>query len=422
MDGCSRPSRRWERMSDDLVERRADLDRLTHQDAVDQGRLDGFLSARGATRDAVQKLPAALPGTTAASPLLGGADTHRAWPLYIAGGAEPPLADPTAQGRTLTIESIVGETVELGIFDPARGPVLTADSGDVLHYPNTLTHFLGAIEPGTTIDAIAQLRRDHPGRGPMTLVGPVAVRGAEPGDVLELRVLRCEPIDFGFNFNNPVDLGTGALPEEFPDGQVRYFDLDLASLTTAWGPNIRIPLGPFQGTLGVCPDVDRPVNAVPPGPHAGNVDLRELVAGTTLFVPVWKPGALIYTGDSHVAQGDGEVNLTAIESAMRDLRLQVVLHQQAPLRWPLVETPSHWLVLGFDADLNEAFRLCLRNAVEFLVRCAGMSTLDAYGLCSVAVSFRVTQVVDGNKGVHGMIPKDIFTPEARREIDPLGRG
>ncbi len=107
---------------------------------------------------------------------------------------------------------------------------------------------------------------------------------------------------------------------------------------------------------------------------------------------------------------------------MRDLRLQVVLHQQAPLRWPLVETPSHWLVLGFDADLNEAFRLCLRNAVEFLVRCAGMSTLDAYGLCSVAVSFRVTQVVDGNKGVHGMIPKDIFTPEARREIDPLGRG
>jgi acetamidase/formamidase len=325
-------------------------------------------------------------------------------------------------GRVHTLPSIVGETVELGLFDPRRPPVLAIDSGDVVVYPNTLTHFLGGIQWGTPIAEIAQMRRDHPGRGPMTLVGPVAVRDAEPGDVLELRLLRCDPIEFGFNFNNPGDLGTGALPDEFPEGQVRYFELDRESLTTQWGPHIRLPLSPFQGTLGVCPDITEPVSAVPPGPHAGNLDLRELVEGTRLFVPVWKAGGLINTGDTHVAQGDGEVNLTAIESAMRELRLQVILHKQAPLPWPCVETPTHWLTLGVHRDLDEAFRLCLHNMLAFLVRCVGLTPLDAYGLSSVAVSFRITQVVDVAQGVHAMLPKEIFAPALRQQIHPLRGG
>jgi acetamidase/formamidase len=203
---------------------------------------------------------------------------------------------------------------------------------------------------------------------------------------------------------------------------VRYFDVDRATMTTQWGPRIRIPLGPFQGTIGVSPPVDAPVSSVPPGPYAGNIDLRELVEGTRLFVPVWKLGALIFTGDSHIAQGDGEVNLTAIESAMREVRVQVILHKDAPLRWPFAETPTHWIPLATHADLNEAFRTCLRNTTDFLARGAGLTPLDAYGLASVAVSFRITQVVDVNQGVHAMIPKDLFVPDARAEIDPLRRG
>lgn len=419
MDGCARGGRRWERLHDELVERVANLDRLTHQDAIDQARLDSFLSARKATRREVLRLGGVLGVTTAASPLLGGADAHRAWPLYIAGGAAPPLFDPTPQGREHTIDSIPGETVELGRFDPTRPPILTIDSGDILVYRNTLTHFLGRIRPGVPIEEIAQLRRDNPGRGPHSVIGPVAVRGAEPGDVLEFRLLRLDPIDFGFNFNNPADLRTGALPDEFPEGQVRYFQLDRQTMTAQWGSDIRIPLGPFQGILGVAPDVDEPVSSVPPGPYADNLDLREQVEGTRLFVPVWKRGGLIFTGDSHVAQGDGEVNLTAIESAMREVRIQVILHKNAPLRWPFAETPTHWIPLAADRDLNEAFRICLRNTIDFLTRSAGLTRLDAYGLASVAVSFRITQVVNVTQGVHAMIAKDLFVPAAREQIDPL---
>jgi acetamidase/formamidase len=419
MDGCSRGGRRWERLHDDLVEHQANLDRLTHHDEVDQQRLDGFLSARQATRRDVLKLDGALGFTTAASPLLGGADAQRAWPLYIAGGATPSLFEPQPQGRTHTIDSIPGETVELGRFDPTRAPIVTIDSGDTIVYPNTLTHFLGRVRPGVPIEEIAQLRRDNPGRGPHSIIGPVAVRGAEPGDALEVRFLRLDPIDYGFNFNNPADLGTGALPDQFPQGQVRYFDLDRQSMTTQWGPNIRIPLGPFQGTLGVSPPVDEPTSSVPPGPYGGNVDLREQIEGTKLYLPVWKPGALIFTGDSHVAQGDGEVNLTAIESAMREVRIQVILRKNAPIRWPFAETPTHWIPLAMDRDLSVAFKTCLENTIDFLSRSAGLTPMDAYGLSSAAVSFRITQVVDVNQGVHAMVPKDLFVESVRDQVDPL---
>jgi acetamidase/formamidase len=421
MDGCSHGGRRWERVSDEVVEETTNPDRLIRHDALDAERVDGFLSARQRTKADVARLGGPLSYATAASPLLGGADTHRAWPLFMAGGATPPLFEPAAQGRTHVVDSIAGETVELGRFDPTRAPILTIDSGDTLVYPNTLTHFLGRVRPGVSIAEIAQLRRDNPGRGPHSIIGPVAVRGAEPGDVLELRFLRLDPIDFGFNFNNPVDLGTGALPQEFPEGQVRYFDVDRATMTTDWGPRVRIPLGPFQGTIGVSPPVNVPVSSVPPGQYGGNIDLRELVEGTRLFVPVWKPAALIFTGDSHIAQGDGEVNLTAIESAMREVRVQVILHKEAPLRWPFAETPTHWIPLATHTDLNEAFKTCLRNTTDFLTRGAGLAPLDAYGLASVAVSFRITQVVDVNQGVHAMIPKDLFVPDAQAEVDPLRR-
>ena len=177
-----------------------------------------------------------------------------------------------------------------------------------------------------------------------------------------------------------------------------------------------LPLAPFQGTFGLAPAQGGVVSSVPPGQHAGNVDLRDLTEGSILYVPVWQAGAKLYTGDSHALQGDGEVNLTALETAMREVRVQVFLHKQAGWEWPFAETDTHWYALGMHQDLNEAFTIALRNALDFLERKAGLTRLDAYGLASMAVSFRVTQVVDANKGVHAMIPKSLFSDELRESI------
>ena len=244
-------------------------------------------------------------------------------------GATPLLFEPAPAGRTHVVESLPGETVEAGRFDPTRGPLLTIDSGDTLVYPNTLTHFLGRVRPGVSIGEIAEMRRDHPGRGPHSIIGPVAVRG--PSRVMRWNFASCGSIRLTTVSISTIrsTWGTGALPQDFPDGQVRYFDLDRATMSTTWGPRVRIPLGPFQGTIGVSPAVDEAVSSVPPGPYGGNIDLRELIEGRGCSCR-WKPGALIFTGDSHVAQGDGEVNLTAIESAMRDVRMQVILHKATP--------------------------------------------------------------------------------------------
>jgi acetamidase/formamidase len=189
--------------------------------------------------------------------------------------------------------------------------------------------------------------------------------------------------------------------------------LDLASMTTGFAPGIRLPLAPFQGTLGLAPAQGGVVSSVPPGQHAGNLDLRDLTEGSVLYIPVWQPGAKIYTGDSHALQGDGEVNLTALETGMRELRIQVTLHEQPGWEWPFAETDSHWFALGLHQDLNEAFKIALRNALDFLERKVGLSRLDAYALASLGLSFRVTQVVDANKGVHAVIPKNLFADDLR---------
>src|SRR5256885_13716977 len=144
-------------------------------------------------------------------------------------------------------------------------------------------------------------------------------------------------------------------------------------------------------------------SSVPPGPHGGNLDLRELAEGSTLYLPVWKPGALIYTGDSHAVQGDGEISLTALETRMQEVLIQVVLHKQKKFQWPLAETATHWITVGLDKDLNTAMTLAARNAIEFLSTRAELTPHDAYALCSIAVSFRGTQLVDSVRGLHPMI-------------------
>jgi len=203
------------------------------------------------------------------------------------------------------------------------------------------------------------------------------------------------------------------------------FRSDRERMTTEFMPGLQIPLGPFQGILGVQPAGDQPASSGPPGPYGGNMDLRELVEGTALYLPVFHPGGKLWTSDSHAAQGDGEVNLTAIETAMREARIQYVLHKRVGLTWPMVDTPAHWISLGMDPDLDEAFNISLRQMIGFLHATLDMDPLDAYSLCAVAVTFRVTQVVDGNKGVHGMLAKDLFAPELRQRVSitaPRQRG
>ncbi|HEV7665576.1 MAG TPA: acetamidase/formamidase family protein, partial [Chloroflexota bacterium] len=228
--------------------------------------------------------------------------------LSSGGGPQTPPATqrPTSSGRVHTVPS-TPETVRLGVFDTALPDIVEIDSGDEVVYPATWSHFLNRLQPGTSIADLAQLRRENPGRGPHSIIGPVGVRNAQPGDMLAIQFLSLEPVDWGATFVNPADLATGTLPDDFPVGQARYLTLDKETMTAQFLPGITIPLGPFQGTFASAPAEGGVVNSVPPGQYAGNIDLRDLTEGSILYIPVWQPGGKIYTGDSHAAQGDGEV-------------------------------------------------------------------------------------------------------------------
>ena len=394
-------------------------DRLLHMDEMSQGNLDSYLTLRGRSRRTLLRASSFMGVLATVGPWFGKlafADQT------TAGNKKTGTHADKEEGRVHVIESN-NQTVHLGVFDTNLPPIVTIDSGDSVSFPNTWSHFLNQLQPGVPVDKLAELRKSNPGRGPHSIIGPIAVKNAEPGDVLEIRYKRLRPFAWGAVFNNPGTLGTGLLPQDYPTGQVKYLDLDLKNLKTEFLPNIHIPLKPFQGTLGVAPpDGYYPplsagvTSSVPPGPHGGNVDLSEMSEGSTMFIPVWKPGALIYTGDSHAVQGDGEINLSALETRMQEMRIQVVLHKQKNFSWPIAETATHWIVLGLDKDLNAAMTMAARNAIKFLATRAGLSELDAYALCSIAVSFRVTQVVDIVRGVHAMIPKSLFAGELRQKI------
>jgi acetamidase/formamidase len=402
----------------DAAFRKRPADRLLHMDDVDQATLDGYLSARGRSRRSLMRASSFMGLLAAVEPRFAS----------LAQAADAPAKKAATgsarkdEGRVHVIES-TKETVHLGVYDTNLAPIVSVDSGDTISFPNTWSHFLNEMQPGVPIDALAKMRVDNPGKGPHSIIGPIAVTGAEAGDVLEVRYKKCEPFNWGAVFNNPGSLGTGLLPQDYAQGQIKYLDLDLKAMKASFAKNINVPLKPFQGTLGLAPpDGYYPplspgvTSSVPPGPHAGNMDLSELSEGSTLYVPVWKPGALIFTGDSHAVQGDGEISLTALETRMKEMRIQVVLHKQKNFAWPIAETPTHWIVVGLDKDLNVAMASAARNAIKFLAARTDLSELDAYALCSIAVSFRVTQVVDIVRGVHAMIPKSLFAGPLRSQI------
>ncbi len=397
-------------------------DRLLHMDEVNQEQLDGFLTARGRSRRQLLRASSFMGALAGIGPWF----TKMALATDAPGGSISPALKTEQKkdepGRVHVVESN-DKTVHLGVYDTTLDPILKVDSGDTISFPNTWSHFLNQMQPGVPIETLAKLRLSNPGRGPHSIIGPIYVNGAEPGDVLEVHYKRIRPFDWGAVFNNPGSIGTGLLAQDFPEGQVKYLKLDVPNMTAEFNRDIHVPLKPFQGTLGVAPpDGFYPAlspgvtSSVPPGPHAGNTDLSEMVEGSSMFIPVWKPGALIYTGDSHAVQGDGEINLSALETRMQELRIEVVLHKQKNFAWPVAETATHWITLGLDKDLNVAMTLAARNAITFLTAHADLTKLDAYALCSIAVSFRVTQVVDIVRGVHAMIPKNLFAAGLRKQI------
>jgi acetamidase/formamidase len=251
----------------------------------------------------------------------------------------------------------------------------------------------------------AEVRERGPGAHPLT--GPIEILGALPGDVLEIQIEAVELwIPSGVCGFLPDG---GTLPQEFPYAGLQLFRLDLDSKSAELLPGVRVPLAPFFGTIGVAPPRLRGrISSGPPGHHGGNLDLKELVAGTTLFLPVHVPGALLSIGDGHAAQGDGEVSGTAIETSLKG-RFRLILHHDwGRILWPRVETPTHFVTIGLDPDLDEAARLATSEMVSFLVEGKHLSREEAYVLASIGVDLRVTQLVDGTKGIHAMVAKALF--------------
>ena len=308
------------------------------------------------------------------------------------------------------------DTVQWGWFDNNEPPVLTIKPGDTV-VMETMMHSHNQIVPGVSIEEIKTLRVDNPGRGPHSVTGPVYVEGAEPGDELKVRINRIVPRAYGVNFNLPGMLGQ--FPDEFPEGKVRYFYLDTRRMVTEFAPGIEIPLAPFPGILGVARAEPGRYSTVPPGRYGGNMDLRELKEGTTLHVPVFVPGALLWSGDSHAAQGNGEVNLTAIETAFKELSLTVDVVKGKSLEWPRIETPTHWITMGADPDMNRALAILLDETATLLFEQRRMSLESARRLIPQVSDCRVAEVVNQSKALYCMTAKDWKTvkmmPLAKRE-------
>jgi acetamidase/formamidase len=309
---------------------------------------------------------------------------------------------------------LLPQNVHWGYYDATVKPVLRVASGATIRVETMIARGLQRVRASGVAeneipDALKAVEnavtQRGPGAHPMT--GPVWIEGAEPGDVLEVRVL-------SFDFLHPFGItgfipDSGTLPTDFPYTRFKRVPIDSAAGAAAFAPGVTLRLAPFFGSIGVAPSplVGR-ISSGPPGHHAGNLDNKELVAGSTLYIPVHVPGALLSFGDGHAMQGDGEVSLTALETSLRGT-VQVTLRKNMRLGWPRAETPTHFIAMGLHTDLDEAARLATREMIDFLVAEKHLSRDDAYMLCSLAADLRVTQLVDGTKGVHAMMAKAIFT-------------
>lgn len=319
-------------------------------------------------------------------------------------------------GRTHTLMP-TPTTVAWGWYDAAAEPVLRIASGDeVIVRALSTCSPTSLIRAGLDSNRIEKLARDiyaarssmKTGPGGHILTGPIYIENADSGDVLEVRFKSIRPaIDYGCNSFGPR---SGFLPEDFPGtSRTKIIELDTVRMLGKFADGITIPLRPFFGSVGVAPPKSMGrMHSAPPFIHAGNLDNKELVEGTTLYIPVWAKGALLELGDGHAAQGNGEVDITAIETSLIG-RIQVVVRKDMKLTWPRGETPTHYIAMGTDSALVKATKTAVRQGIDLLVDVQKTSREDAYQLLSVAGDVAITQLVDGTVGVHVMIPKNIFT-------------
>ncbi len=322
-----------------------------------------------------------------------------------------PLGRPQPANAQTVHRLVAGpETVAFGHYDPGKPGVLRIRPGDFVDVTTMLTSSPERLrQMGLPADEVqpnlAAIHAEVTDRGPggHILTGPIHVEGAEPGDVLEVRVVSVDySIPYGYN-------GCSGFVRDLCDAdrRSRLIRIDVERDRAEIAPGVTVALEPFFGSMGVAPPPDSGrVSSVPPGRHAGNMDLKELVAGTTLFLPVWVPGALFEVGDGHAAQGDGEVNQTGLETSLEG-RLQFLLHKDRALDWPRAETPTHHILMGFDPDLERATEIAIRETVELLMERRGLTSGEAYSIVSMAVDLRITELVDQNVGVHAMVPKGL---------------
>ncbi len=327
------------------------------------------------------------------------------------------LGLPIARGGAQKVHKLPAtpQTVAYGYYWSEAKPALTIASGDLVDVTTMLTNSPNRLEaagvPAAEVepelrDIVAQVTGSARGPGGHILTGPIFVEGADSGDVLEVRIVSIDlKIPYGYNGCSGFarDLCVRGDPTA-----TRIIRLDAKRKVGIFAPGIEVPLRPFFGSMGVAPAASLGrVSSNPPSTHAGNLDNKELVAGTTLYIPVFVKGALFEVGDGHAAQGDGEVDQTAIETSLRG-RLQLTVRKDMKLDWPRAETPTHWITMGTDTSLTRATRIAIDQMVKLLMEKKDLTQMAAYQLASIAADLRITELVDGNVGVHMMVPKALL--------------
>ncbi len=307
--------------------------------------------------------------------------------------------------------SAMPENICWGYYWSKAKPAVKTHSGDrvtVQTVSGNPTALAGAGVPDDQLTAVKAIYDKVTDKGPggHLLTGAIYVEEAEPGDTLEVQIEKITlDVPYAYNAFGP---GRGFLPDDFPYARYKVIPLDREHMLARFAPGIEIPLRPFFGSMGVSPPPGTGrLDSAPPWIHAGNMDNKELVAGTTLFVPVHAKGALFEVGDGHAGQGNGEVDITAMETSLTGT-FTFIVHKGKMLRWPRAETPTHYITMGFNQDLTKATELAVKDMIDLLVSERHLSRDDAYMLTSVAVDVDITQLVDGNKGVHAMLSKAIF--------------
>ena len=342
-------------------------------------------------------------------------------------------------GETYRVPA-TSETVTLGLFTLNQPPAVKIRSGDTVSIETWNSCLHEMVYNKTTPADVAKFYVAHDiqkRRGMHSLTGPVYIEGDEPGDMLEIRVLDIKLNDFGYNFLSP----TQGILSEFTKPRIKYFKYDKKNNTTEFAKGVCLQLKPFPGIIAVAPPLDWPqgwtvniqtkmgqpvtgeFNSVPPGPFGGNLDQPELQAGSILFVPVFQKGALVWTGDSHAMQSNGEIDITALETSYEAITLQFIVRKDLKAEgvfdktkrkggnafsWPIIENSTHWMIVGLNVDLFEAMKLASRNAIDFLVRTQGLTAEESYQFLSMVGDFEIAEAVNVIKNVTVHIPKEPF--------------